>query len=200
MAEKSPKPALIIAALLIVMGIIHFGVGVGIVARYRQYGNVFQQSVGLCAFNIVIGIFTVAVAIVGLISILTNRGALSEWRFNFRWNHFIDHDVLGKVVAIMSAVLAVITIASLIAALVINSQSISYVRNRLAQNMNAYVQDQSAIDMTDRIQTKYQCCGVNLWLDWARISLGVSIGTGAGTSMSQTSLEPEDLIVFLFLR
>lgn len=78
MAEKSPKPAIMIAAVLIVLGIVHFGVGVGIVARYRQYGNVFQQSVGLCAFNIVIGIFTVAVAIVGLVSIFTNRGALSQ--------------------------------------------------------------------------------------------------------------------------
>jgi hypothetical protein len=88
----------------------------------------------------------------------------------------------------MSGTLGVITLASLIAALVLSSQSISFIRTRLSQNMNTYIEDQSAIDVTDKIQTKYECCGVHLWLDWARISLGVATGTGtgtgAGTSMS----------------
>jgi hypothetical protein len=78
MPEKNSTPAMILAALLIVVGIVHFGVGVGIVARYRQYGGIFRQSVGLCAFNIIISLFSVAVGIVGLISILKNRGALSQ--------------------------------------------------------------------------------------------------------------------------
>ena len=78
MADGGPKPAIIVSALLIILGIIHFGVGVGIVARYRQYGNTFQQSVGLCGFNIVIGLFSIAVGAVALVAILSDRGVLSE--------------------------------------------------------------------------------------------------------------------------
>ena len=96
----------------------------------------------------------------------------------------------------MSAVLAVITLASLIAALAINSQAISFVRTRLFQYTNAYAQDNNAMDVTDKIQSRYECCGVNLWLDWASISLGVTGGTGSSTRM--TNIEERALILFLF--
>ena len=82
----------------------------------------------------------------------------------------------------MAAVLAVFTLASLITALVLNSQSISFIRNRLSYNMNTYIQSDDAIYVTDRIQAQYQCCGVNLWLDWARVALGATAGPGVSQS------------------
>ena len=78
MPEKRPTPAIIISGLILLLGIIHFAVGIGIATKYRQYKDVFRQSVGLCAFNIVIGLYAIAVGIMGLVSLLTRRGALSE--------------------------------------------------------------------------------------------------------------------------
>ena len=78
MPEKRPTPAIIISGLILLLGIIHFAVGIGIAVKYRQYRDVFRQSVGLCAFNIVIGIYAIAVGILGLVSLLARRGALSE--------------------------------------------------------------------------------------------------------------------------
>ena len=78
MPEKRPTPAIIISALILLLGIVHLAVGLGIAMRYRQYRDVFRQSVGLCAFNIIIGIYGIAVGIMGLVSLLTRRGALSE--------------------------------------------------------------------------------------------------------------------------
>ena len=95
----------------------------------------------------------------------------------------------------MSAVLAVLTVASLITALVLNSQSISFIRNRLSYNMNTYIQSENAIYVTDRIQSQYQCCGVNLWLDWARVALGAT--AGPGVSQSECAADDESKIYLI---
>lgn len=60
-------------------------------------------------------------------------------------------------------------------------------RARLLYRMNTYIETQSSVGIIDMIQSKYQCCGVNLWLDWATVSLGTTqtgtgVTTGTGTS------------------
>ncbi|CAF3403092.1 unnamed protein product [Rotaria sp. Silwood1] len=37
--------------------------------------------------------------------------------------------------------------------------------------MNHYQDNPKARNIIDNIQTKYACCGDNIWLDWARLSL-----------------------------
>lgn len=75
-------------------------------------------------------------------------------------------------------------------ALVLNGQAISYIRRRLTFRMTSYAETDNSISVMDTIQTKYQCCGVNLWLDWARVSLdvtteiGIGSVTGIGTSVT----------------
>jgi hypothetical protein len=71
--------AIIISALLLIFGIIHLGVGIGVVARYRQYSDIFAQSVGLASFNIVIGIYGIAIGIVCLFCTIQERAALSKY-------------------------------------------------------------------------------------------------------------------------
>ncbi len=73
------NPAIIIGALIIVFGIIHLGVGIGIVAKYRRYNDVCQQPVGLSGYNIVIGILALVTGIVCVIGISLGKAALSKY-------------------------------------------------------------------------------------------------------------------------
>ena len=82
----------------------------------------------------------------------------------------------------MCLVLGVATIASFITGLVINSQSIDDIKDRLTYRMSTYNSNQDSITIFDGIQTDYQCCGVNLWLDWSSVQLGVTSGTGTSTN------------------
>lgn len=79
---------------------------------------------------------------------------------------------LAKVTAIASFVVGILALASLIAALAISGNAAGYLHDSLTSNVNDYGQSQNAIDVVDLIQTKYQCCGVNLWFDWGRVALG----------------------------
>ena len=38
--------------------------------------------------------------------------------------------------------------------------------------VNRYASNQRSLEVVNSIQTDYECCGVSLWLDWARVSLG----------------------------
>jgi hypothetical protein len=67
---------------------------------------------------------------------------------------------------------------SLVTALALSGQAATYLRDTITDDINDYVSDQDAIDVVDKLQSTYQCCGVNLWLDWARVSLGVTTGVG----------------------
>ncbi len=79
MAAKNPWPAIVITSLILIFGIIHLGVGISIVAKYRQYGDILQQSVGLASFNIVIGIYGIVAGALGLFAVLTQRPSLSNY-------------------------------------------------------------------------------------------------------------------------
>ena len=79
MAAKNPLTAIIITSLILIFGIIHLSVGIGIVAKYRQYANILQQSVGLASFNIVIGIYGIVAGALSLFAVLTQRPSLSNY-------------------------------------------------------------------------------------------------------------------------
>ena len=76
-------------------------------------------------------------------------------------------------------------IISLIVALVLNGQSITFIRRRLTNYMTSYMQVQNSLNVMDALQSNYQCCGVNMWLDWGRVPLSVTngMGTGIGTGI-----------------
>jgi uncharacterized membrane protein len=69
----------ILSAAILIVGIIHLGVGIGIVAKYHQYGDTFQQQIGLSGYNIFIGIFTMIVGIIGLVSTINDYPFLSKY-------------------------------------------------------------------------------------------------------------------------
>ena len=80
--------------------------------------------------------------------------------------------------------LGAFAVISLIVALALNGQSISFVRRRLTNYVTSYAQVQNSINVIDALQSDYQCCGVNLWLDWGRVSLGATNGIGTGTGVN----------------
>jgi len=81
MALKGRTRAIIFSSIILALGIIHLGVGIGIVAKYRQYSNVFQQQLGISGFNIVIGICAMATGTVGLVATFTERLILGKYFF-----------------------------------------------------------------------------------------------------------------------
>ena len=76
--------------------------------------------------------------------------------------------------------LGVLTLASLIAALALNSQAIGYVRSRLTYRMSSFTSIGDSISVVNDIQTRYECCGENLWLDWAQVVLNPASTNAAG--------------------
>ena len=78
--------------------------------------------------------------------------------------------ILGKISTIISFILGIFAVASFIAALVINSQSITFIKEYMTYYTETYAADAQSNDIIDNIQSKYQYCGVNLWLDWGPIN------------------------------
>jgi len=79
MATSPGIPAIVLSSLLIVFGIIHLGVGIGITAKYRQYSDIFRQSVSLAIFDIIVGIYGIATGIVSLIAVIRQNSVLSKY-------------------------------------------------------------------------------------------------------------------------
>jgi len=79
MAASPNIAAIILASLLIVFGIIHLGVGIGITAKYRKYSDIFRQSESLAIFDIIVGIYAIATGIVSLIAVIRQNSALSKY-------------------------------------------------------------------------------------------------------------------------
>jgi len=78
MALNGRIRAIILSSVVMIVGIIHLGVGIGIVAKYRKFHNVFQQQIGLSGFNIFIGLCTIIIGIIGLVSVLKAYTFLSK--------------------------------------------------------------------------------------------------------------------------
>jgi hypothetical protein len=81
MATKNRLFAIIIMCLILVFSIIHLGVGSGIIAQNRNFGDLFRPEIGLSAFNIVLSILGLAVGAAGLFCILTNQAIISMFYF-----------------------------------------------------------------------------------------------------------------------
>lgn len=75
--------------LILILAIIHFGVSLSILEKFRHYGNIFHPERGLAGFNLVISILGIIIAGFGLFSVLTSRGVLSMYTiFFFKNNYF----------------------------------------------------------------------------------------------------------------
>jgi ABC-type transport system involved in multi-copper enzyme maturation permease subunit len=81
MAAQGRSGAFIVTVLIIFFSIINLGIGIGVTARYNQYGDVFRQPVGLAAFSIVVGLFGLVVGALSLLSIRQESSSLSKYFF-----------------------------------------------------------------------------------------------------------------------
>jgi hypothetical protein len=68
-----------LSSAILIVGIIHLGVGIGIAAKDRVFNDTFQQQVGLAGYNIFIALFTIAVGIIGLVSTIYEYPFLSKY-------------------------------------------------------------------------------------------------------------------------
>jgi len=108
----------------------------------------------------------------------------------FRFFHSIVNGLfsnLGKVVCGISVVLGIFALASLITALVINAKSPSYVRSHFTSDMLVYQTNPGAQNKIDLLQIKYQCCGTNLWIEWANAGLNTNSSSVATTVSTVTT-------------
>jgi hypothetical protein len=90
----------------------------------------------------------------------------------------------GGVVALATILLGLFTLVSLITALIINSLAINYVNSRFFNHINSYQNSQNSRNIVDKIQTNYDCCGSNTWLDWS----GVLPNTTQSSTSATTTL------------
>lgn len=54
-------------------------------------------------------------------------------------------------------------------------------RARFLYRMNTYIDTQTSINIIDMVQSNWQCCGINSWLDYATVGLGTTTTGTAGT-------------------
>ncbi len=67
--------------LILIVALIHLGVSISILVKFRHFGDVFRPERGLAAFNIVISVYGLIIGGFGLFSVLTDRGNLSKYIF-----------------------------------------------------------------------------------------------------------------------
>ena len=90
-------------------------------------------------------------------------------------------------VVLIAGTLAVFTIASLITALVINSKSLSYLNSHYTNHMNLYRSNADSRMIIDNLHDRYDCCGSNLWLDWAQAGLDTVTATSTTANTASTT-------------
>ena len=193
MALTGGTRCIILFALILILGIIHLGVGIGIVARYHRYKDTFQPQISLSGYNIFIALCTIALGILGLVSVIAKNMFLRKCNLylSHPLNTINKRDIfIVKITAIAALAVGILALASLIAALALSAESAGDIHDSLTDNMNKYTEDEDAMALVDNIQTTYQCCGVNIWLDWARIQLnvGTSISNVINTFMDLSKL------------
>lgn len=67
-----------VAILLIIISIVHLGVGGSIIRKFQDLQGLYARETGLAGYNVFIGIVGLLVGGFGLIGILTSRKALSS--------------------------------------------------------------------------------------------------------------------------
>jgi hypothetical protein len=91
---------------------------------------------------------------------------------------------LGKVTCLVSGILGIFALASLVTAIVVNAKSLNYVSSHFSGNMMEYQYSPDAKNKIDLLQNKYQCCGTDMWIDWADVGLNV---TSTGVNVTNTT-------------
>lgn len=81
MLANIPLCSIIIIVLILIFAIIHLGVSIGIIARNRQYKDIFRPEIGLSSFNIVISCLGFVVSILGLVCLLASHRILSKFLY-----------------------------------------------------------------------------------------------------------------------
>jgi hypothetical protein len=76
-----------------------------------------------------------------------------------------------------------------VTAIIINAKSLNYISSHFLSNMNAYSANQDSRNKIDQLQIKYQCCGVNIWLDWANVGLVATAPAMNVTSNTTTTVQ-----------
>ena len=56
--------------------------------------------------------------------------------------------------------------------------------------MDRYESSRNSRETVDRIQTKYDCCGSDTWLEWTRVSLNATTTTTTTTTIITTTTTP----------
>lgn len=69
-----------IMSLILAFSVIHLGVGIGIIAPDRPYGDIFRPQIGLASFNLVISIVGFATGVLGMLCVLKNADQLGKCR------------------------------------------------------------------------------------------------------------------------
>ncbi|UJR30652.1 hypothetical protein I4U23_018176 [Adineta vaga] len=169
---------IVFMALILIFAIIHLGVSISIIVKVRNYADIFKPERGLAIFNVVLSIYGIVIGIFGLLALLTNRL------------------ILGKITAFASIALAFFALVSLITALIINSLAINYASSHFESRLVDYQNSQNSRNIVDKIQTSYDCCGSDTWLDWMTVGLNATapstnntvttIATGLNTTTAAT--------------
>jgi hypothetical protein len=81
MPLSSRTIAIMISSAILIVGIIHLGVGIGLVAKYHGISDVFQQQLSLSGYNIFLGLCAIGLGIAGLIAILYELPLFSKILF-----------------------------------------------------------------------------------------------------------------------
>jgi uncharacterized membrane protein len=76
--------AITVMGLIIVFGLIHLGVSVGIIVPYRKYGDIFRPQIGLSAFNLVICLFGLITGILGIIATILKSEQFGKIYLNIK--------------------------------------------------------------------------------------------------------------------
>jgi hypothetical protein len=142
----------------------------------------------LSIFNIVISGYGIIIGLFGLIAVITGRPALSKYLLFILKIITYMFFFQDKVLAAGCTLLSICAFISLIVALVINLFAIDYISSHFLNNMNSYKDSSVARNIVNNIQTKYDCCGDNIWLDWSRVSLDATMPTAGGLSTTQIPL------------
>ncbi|UJR15944.1 hypothetical protein I4U23_002864 [Adineta vaga] len=145
--------AIIILLIVLIISFIHLGVSITIVRDFHKYGDLFNRERDLSIFNIVISIVGILISVLGLIAVIARR-------FTF-----------SKIIAFGCLLIGLCALASLIAAIAINFLGIDHISSRFLDNMKQYKDNANARKSIDTIQKHYDCCGSNMWLDWATVPL-----------------------------
>lgn len=69
----------IVTALVLIVSLVHLGLGIGVLASFSRYGDVFRPENGLAGYNIFIGVIGIIISSFGIFSVVTDRGILSEY-------------------------------------------------------------------------------------------------------------------------